>query len=216
MTQGATAARSPFPNSNEKIAIHLSDGEVFHALPKMTDEEFDEFCLANRDLRIEQDPHGNIIIIPPSSYDSGNNEMEAGADLTLWNRRTKLGKVFSPSTLFKLPDGSKRMPDAAWISLEKHNNLSEKERKSFAHIVPDFIIEVRSPSDRLKILQDKMHSVWIANGVRLAWLIDPEEQQAWVFRADGSETHIPDFQQVLSGEDVLPGFEFDLRVLTDK
>lgn len=216
MTQGATAARSPFPNSNEKIAIHLSDGEVFHALPKMTDEEFDEFCLANRDLRIEQDPHGNIIIIPPSSYDSGNNEMEAGADLTLWNRRTKLGKVFSPSTLFKLPDGSKRMPDAAWISLEKHNNLSEKERKSFAHIVPDFIIEVRSPSDRLKILQDKMHSVWIANGVRLAWLIDPEIQQAWIFRADGSETHIPDFQQVLSGEDVLPGFEFDLRVLTDK
>lgn len=94
--------------------------------------------------------------------------------------------------------------------------MSEKERKSFARIVPEFIIEVRSPSDRLKILQDKMRSVWIANGVRLAWLIDPEIQQAWVFRADGSDTHIPDFQQVVSGEDILPGFEFDLKILTDK
>jgi Uma2 family endonuclease len=216
MTQGATAAPPSTSNGNEKIAIHLSDGEVFHAIPKMTDEEFDEFCLANRDLRIEQDPQGNIIIMPPSSYDSGRNESEVLIDLGLWNRRAKLGKVFSPSTLFKLPDGSKRMPDAAWISLEKHNQVSEKERKSFAHIVPDFIIEVRSPSDRLKNLKDKMRSVWMANGVRLAWLIDPEEQQAWIFRADGSETHIPDFQQVLSGESVLPGFEFDLKILSDK
>lgn len=102
----------------------------------MTDAEFDEFCLANRDLRIEQDSHGNIIIMPPSSYDSGNNEFEVLIDLGVWNRRTKLGKVFSPSTLFKLPDSSKRMPDAAWISLEKHHQLSAKERKSFAHVVP--------------------------------------------------------------------------------
>ncbi len=150
--------------------------------------------------------------MPPSSYDSGNHEMEAGADLTLWNRRTKLGRVFSPSTLFKLPDGSKRMPDAAWISREKHAQLSAKERKSFARIVPDFVIEVRSPSDRPQVLKDKMQSAWIKNGVQLAWLIDPELQQAWIFRADGSETHIPDFQRVLSGESVLPGFELDLRI----
>ncbi|MBC7775322.1 MAG: Uma2 family endonuclease [Phycisphaerae bacterium] len=182
----------------------------------MSEEEFDEFCFANPDLRIEQDPHGNIIIMPPSSYESGNHEAEPIIDLGLWNRRTKLGKVFSPSTLFKLPDGSKRMPDAAWVSVEKHNSLSEKERKSFAHIVPDFVIEVRSPSDRLKPLQGKMHTAWIANGVRLAWLIDPEGQQAWVYRADGSESHIPDFQQIISGELVLPGFEFDLKVFAHK
>ena len=212
MTQGA-AGIPAIPNDSEKIAIHLSDGEVFHAIPKMTDAQFDDFCLANRDLRIEQDPQGNIIIMPPSSYDSGNNESEVIIELGMWNRRTKLGKVFSSTSLFKLPDGSKRMPDAAWISLEKHNQLSTSERKSFAHIVPDFIIEVRSPSDRLKTLQDKMRTAWIANGVRLAWLIDPETQQAWIFRVDGSETHIPDFQQVLSGESVLPGFEFDLRML---
>lgn len=213
MTREAIAAPPAHaPARPEKIAIHLNDGEVFHDFPQMSEEEFDEFCLANPKLRLEQDPHGNITILMPNSYNSGNDEMEAGADLTIWNRRTKLGKVFSPSTLFKLPDGSKRMPDAAWVSLEKHNQLSPKERKSFAHIVPDFVIKVRSPSDSLEALQTKMRSVWIANGVRLAWLLDPETKQAWLYRADGSETHIPDFSQTLSGEDVLPGFELDLGV----
>ena len=131
----------------------LSDGEMLHALPKMSDEAFDEFCFSNSEFRIEQDPQGNIFIMPLSSYKLGSIEAELIGNLGLWDRRTKLGKVFSSSTLFKLPDGSKRMPDAAWISLEKHNRLSEKERKSFARIVPDFVIEVRSPSDRLKTLQ---------------------------------------------------------------
>ena len=210
--QAAPAASPSARPANSKVAMHLSDGEVFHAVPKMSDDEFDEFCFANPELRIEQDPHGNIIIMPPSSYDSGNHETDPIIDLGLWNRCARLGKVFSSSTLFKLPDGSKRMPDAAWVSLEKHQSLSEKERKSFARIVPDFVIEVRSPTDRLKTLQGKMRTAWIANGVRLAWLIDPESQQAWVYRADGSETHIPDFQQVLAGEEVLPGFELELSV----
>jgi len=212
MTREAIATPPAPANRPDKIALQLSDGEVFNAFPQMSEEEFDEFCLANPNLRIEQDPHGNITILMPNSYDSGNNESEPLIDLGLWNRRTKLGKVFSPSTLFKLPDGSKRMPDAAWISLEKHNRLSERERKTFAHVVPDFVIEVRSPSDSLEALQTKMRSVWIANGVRLAWLLDPETKQAWLYRADGSETHIPDFSQTLSGEDVLPGFELDLGV----
>ncbi len=213
MAHEATATLPDVENPNGKVAFHFSDGEVFNAVPKMSEAEFDEFCLANPDLRIEQDPNGNIIIMPPSSYESGLHEAESLTELTLWNRRTQLGKVFSPSTLFKLPDGSKRMPDAAWVSLEKHNSLSEKERKSFAHIVPDFVIEVRSPTDRLKTLQTKMLTAWISNGVRLAWLIDPVEQQAWIFRADGSESHISDFNQILSGESLLPGFEFDLSVL---
>ncbi len=212
MTQEAAAAPPPAKKSNGKVTLRLGHDEVWRSFPKMSDEDFDEFCLANPNLRIEQDLHGNIIIMPPASYDSGNNEMEVGLDLGLWNRHTKLGRVFSASTMFKLPDGSKRMPDAAWISLEKHQQLTAKERRSFVRIVPDFVIEVRSPTDRLKILQTKMRSTWMANGVQLAWLIDPEERQAWIFRADGHETHVPDFQQVLSGESVLPGFELDLRV----
>lgn len=212
MTRDAIATPPSAAAHPDKIALHLGDDEVFYALPQMTEVEFDEFCLANPNLRLEQDPHGNITILMPNSYDSGNNELEAAADLIFWNRRTKLGKVFSSSTMFKLPDGSRRMPDAAWVALEKHRQLSEQERKTFAQIVPDFVIEVRSPSDRLEVLQTKMRSVWIANGVRLAWLLDPETQQAWVFRADGSETHISDFRQSLSGEAVLPGFELDLGV----
>jgi len=212
MTQDTAATPRPTPNGNATIAMHLSDGDDIMGIPKMSDDEFDAFCLANPNLRIEQDPHGNITVLMPNSYDSGNHECEALLDLGMWNRRTKLGKVFSPSTLFKLPDGSKRMPDAAWVSLEKHHQLSAEERQSFAHIVPDFVIEVRSPSDSPSALRTKMRSVWIANGVRLAWLLDPVEQQAWVFRADGSETHLPDFTQTLSGEEVLPGFELSLHI----
>ncbi|MEQ1744282.1 MAG: Uma2 family endonuclease [Saprospiraceae bacterium] len=214
MTREATATPPSIAPRSAKNALELNDGEVLLPIPKMTEEAFDVFCLANPNLRLEQDPHGNITILMPNSYDSGNNESEAIIDLGLWNRRTKLGKVLNSSTLFKLPDGSKRMPDAAWVSLEKHQQISAEERKSFARLVPDFVIEVRSPSDRLKTLQTKMRSVWIANGVRLAWLLNPETRQAWVFRADGSETHITDFEQTLSGEDVLPGFELDLRIFT--
>lgn len=171
MRQVATINTPPAIIGKHKIALYLGEEDVLHAIPKMTEQEFDEFCLANPNLRLEQDPHGNITILMPSAYHSGWVEAEAGADLGMWNRRTKLGKVFSPSTLFKLPDGSKRMPDAAWVSLEKHHQLSAEERQSFAHVVPDFVIEVRS--DSLGALLTKMRSVWIANGVRLAWLLDP-------------------------------------------
>lgn len=214
MTREAIATPPSVAPRSKKTALELNDGEVLLPIPEMTEEEFDVFCLANPKLRLEQDPHGNITILMPNSYDSGNNESEALLDLGLWNRRTKLGKVLSSSTLFKLPDGSKRMPDAACVSLEKHQQLSADERKSFARMVPDFVIEVRSPSDRLAALQAKMRSVWIANGVRLAWLLDPKARQAWVFRADGSEVHVADFEQTLSGEDVLPGFELDLRIFS--
>lgn len=181
----------------------------------MTDEEFEEFCYQNPNLQIEQDKHGNIIIMSPVSYDSGHHESEVLTDLGLWNRKTKLGKTFSSSTMFILPDGEKRMPDAAWITLEKHRNLANWERKKFARIVPDFIVEIRSPSDSLRALKSKIKDVWCANGVRLAWLIDPESETTFVFRPGSEPVEIKGFDKVLSGEDVLPGFEFDLGVLKD-
>lgn len=179
----------------------------------MTEEEFLEFCQDNPDLRIETDPSGNIVAEPPVSYGSGGKENEVNADLTIWNRKTKLGKTFSPSTMFTLPDGSRRMPDAAWVSMEKHRQLSAEERNSFARVAPDFVVEVRSPSDNLKRLQTKMTDVWIANGVRLAWLIDPVTEKIWVYRADGSIDVLEGFGHTLSGESVLPGFVFDLSLL---
>ena len=184
--------------------------------PPMTDEEFETFCLQNPELHIEQDKHGNIIIMTPVSYDSGNYEAETITDLTIWNRKAKLGKTFSPSTMFVLPDGEKRMPDTAWVSLEKHQKLSKWQRKKFAHVVPDFIIEVRSPSDDLQQLKAKITDIWLANGVCLAWLIDVEGATAWVFRPDREVDEVKGLDQTLSGEDVLPGFVFDLGVFREE
>lgn len=207
------AALTP-PLKNGKISLRFGEWEVRHFQPqRMTDEEFYAFCRENPELKIEQDKYGNVIVMPPVSPESGNHESEIGIDLGLWNRRSKLGRTFSSSTMFTLPDGSKRMPDASWISHEKYDRLSEQERQTFAKIVPDFVIEVRSPSDSLTELKEKMTDAWIANGVRLAWLLDSESESAWVYRADGSTETIIGFDKKLSGEDVLPGFEFDLGTL---
>ncbi|TAK50552.1 MAG: Uma2 family endonuclease [Saprospiraceae bacterium] len=181
----------------------------------MTDDEFEDFCFKNPELHIEQDKHGNIIIMSPVSYDSGNHESEILADLGMWNRKHKLGKTFSPSTMFILPDGEKRMPDAAWVSMEKHLKLTLRERKKFAHVVPDFIVEVRSPSDNIKDLKEKISAVWIANGVRLAWLIDPVDEISFIFKPGAPPVELKGLNHLLSGEEVLPGFEFDLSILKD-
>ncbi len=205
-----TRAKSTEP---VQITLRFDGWEVKSFRPKMSDKEFEQFCQDNPYLQIEVDPFGNIVAEPPVSYGSGGHESEVGIDLGIWNRHTKLGKTFSSSTMFTLPDGSKRMPDAAWVSMEKHQKLTPRQRKTFARVVPDFVVEVRSPSDDPEVLKRKMTDVWIANGVRLAWLIDGEQEKSWIFRADGSSEGIEGFDQKLSGEDVLPGFEFDLKVL---
>ncbi len=181
----------------------------------MTDKEFFTFCQQNPDLKIEQDKHGNIIIMSPVSLDSGNHESEVLTDLNIWNRQNKPGKTYSSSTLFILPDGEKRMPDAAWVANKKINKLSKKERKSFAHIIPDFVIEVSSPSDNIEDLKKKMTEIWMANGVQLAWLIHPKEEISWVYQAGKETEEIKGFDKILSGRDVLPGFNFDLSILKD-
>ncbi len=167
-------ARPEGSKKRNSLAFSFDDWKVNDMRLPMTEEEFLEFCTLNPNLKIEQDKHGNIIIMSPATYETGNFESEIIADLGLWNRKTKLGKTFSSATMFILPSGEKRMPDAAWVSLEKHNQLSKWQRKQFAHIVPDFVIEVKSPSDSLEDLKKKMNDAWIGNGVQLAWLIDPE------------------------------------------
>lgn len=203
-------AQSGIPEQTTQVTIRFDGWELRDARPPMTDEEFITFCRQNAAFRIEQDQYGNILIMAPVSFDSGNFESEVLGDLVLWNRQTQKGKTFSPSTLFILPNGEKRMPDAAWIEQSRVDQLSSDERKSFAHIVPDFVVEIRSPSDNLDALQTKMTDSWIANDVRLAWLLDPASRTAWIYRPDGSVELVPDFTGKLSGEDVLPGFELDL------
>ncbi|MEM7575157.1 MAG: Uma2 family endonuclease [Bacteroidota bacterium] len=182
---------------------------------EMTDQEFLEFCLTNKELFIEREKDGTISIMSPVTYRSGKAESKFQLYLGIWALEYG-GEVFSSATGFTLPDGSVKSPDAACISDPKLSALGREEQDRFAKIVPDFVVEVRSKSDRLKQLQRKMTEAWIANGVQLAWLVDLEQQKVFVYRPDGSVSLTEGFQNQLQGESVLPGFTFDLRVLLPK
>lgn len=179
----------------------------------MNREKFHHFVLANPYQRIERDKFGIVTIYPPMTFDSGYYEGESFGMLKDWSKTNPKGRAFSPSTSFDLPDGSQHKADGAWIALEKINKMSAKERRNIAEIVPAFVMEVRSQYDTLASLKRKMKDVWIFNGVRMAWLIDPLKKKAWIYRADGTSDEIPHFEAILSGEDVLPGFSFDFRGL---
>ncbi|MGB7379015.1 MAG: Uma2 family endonuclease [Rivularia sp. (in: cyanobacteria)] len=175
---------------------------------RLSDEQFYQLCVVNRDLSLELNATGELIIVPPVGGESGNQEADLITDLNIWNRQTGLGKVFSSSTIFKLPNGAKRSPDAAWVKLEHWEALSLEERKKFPPLTPDFVIELRSESDRLKPLQDKMQE-YIENGVRLGWLINPQDKQVEIYRQN-KLVEVGIIPITLSGEDVLPGFELEL------
>ncbi len=174
----------------------------------LSDEQFYQLCVVNRDLSLELNATGELIIVPPVGGESGNQEADLITDLNIWNRQTGLGKVFSSSTIFKLPSGAKRSPDAAWVKLERWEALSLEERKKFPPLAPDFVIELRSESDRLKPLQDKMQE-YLENGVRLGWLINPQDKQVEIYRQNQA-VEVGIIPIKLSGEDVLPGFELRL------
>lgn len=173
----------------------------------MTDEEFFYFCQENPDHRFEREPDGRSIVIPKTGGKTGRLNSEINADVIFWNRKAKLGEVFESSTAFRLPDGSTRSPDVAWVQADRWQALSEREQEQFPPLCPDFVIELLSPSDSLNNTKNKMLTVWIQNGCRLAWLIDPKNQTTHVFRANGEIQIIVGFDRPLSGEDVLPGFE---------
>jgi Uma2 family endonuclease len=207
------SAVASIERSNPKILRLPEPSEPMVFRSKMSREQFHTFVLANTDVRIERDKFGTITIHPSMTFDSGYYEGEAFRILANWSKSSKLGRVFSPSTSFDLPDGSEYKADGAWISFEKINQLTTQERKHIASIVPDFVIEVRSETDRIAVLKKKMTDTWLANGVKLAWLIDPIKKQAWVYRLDGSTESFDNFDHILSGENVLSGFEFDLNEL---
>lgn len=195
------------------LIMELPDDLPLVTAEAMSEAAFEQFCAQNRELRIEREANGKVTIMAPVHFDSGSFELDVATDLNNYVRKTKSGKALGPSTGFKLPDGSTKSPDASWISAEKLANLPAEERKKFAAVVPDFVIEIRSDSDKLKKLKRKMEQTWIGNGVRLAWLIDPVKQKAYIYRQDGTVDVVPNFDGKLNGEEVLPGFELDLGML---
>jgi Uma2 family endonuclease len=180
---------------------------------QFTDEQFYQLCLSNPELTIERDPAGRLIVMSPVGGDSGSREMDLGGEVYIWNRQTQLGKVFSSSTLFKLPGGGSRSPDVAWVELSRWEALTPEQRQKFPPIAPDFVIELRSRSDNLQTLQDKMLE-YLQSGVRLGWLFNPQNQQVEIYR-QGQTKEVRSLPTQLSGEDVLPGFVLEFPLFTD-
>ena len=176
---------------------------------KITDETFYEFCRRNKDFRFELNSEGELEIMPPTTLETSRKNNKISFRLTAWSEKDQTGEVFESDGMFTLPNGAKRAPDAFWISKEKYFALSEKEREEgFARIVPDFVIELRSKTDGLTKLKNKMLE-YIENGVRLGWLIDSNEKKIYIYRASG-EIEILENAEKISGENVLNGFELDL------
>jgi Uma2 family endonuclease len=170
----------------------------------LSDEQFYNICQNNRELKFERTTQGDLIIMSPVGGESGNREADLLIDLGIWNRQTGLGFVFSSSTIFKLPNGADRSPDVAWIRREKWLALSQQQRQKFPPLAPDFVIELRSATDKLEALRFKMLEYQEA-GVLLGWLINPQQQQVEIYRLQ-REVEIYNLPAALSGETVLPGF----------
>lgn len=183
-------------------------------LKRMTDDEFFELCQENHELHIERTSAGDLVIMPPTGSEGGIIEGDFGALLNIWTKRDGTGVMFSPSAGFALANGAVRSPDASWIEGSRWNALPPDRRKKFAAICPDFMAEIRSSSDALVDLQDKM-AEYIANGARVGWLIDPIARTLHVY-APSHPVQVIDDPQVISVDPVLPGFSVDFPALWRK
>ncbi|MBH8564898.1 Uma2 family endonuclease [Nostoc sp. CENA67] len=183
----------------------------FNPIIKLTDDQFYQLCRSNPDVKFERNAYGEIIIMPPTGGETGNRNLEIGADFVIWNRQTKLGVCFDSSTCFKLPNGANRSPDVAWIRKDRWNVLTPEQKEKFPPIAPDFVLELMSPSDTLAETQAKMQE-YIDNQVKLGWLINRKARQVEIYR-QGKPVEILESPQKLSGEDTLPGFVLDLQIV---
>lgn len=179
---------------------------------QFTNEELFKLCVANPEFRIERNENKELIIMSPVGALGSSLNNTVSSILWLWNQQHKLGITFDSSGGFLLNDNSIRAADAAFIFSEAWQKLEEEEKEKFPRITPDFVIEIRSKTDALPELQLKM-TQWISNGCKLAWLIDPIKQKAYVYRHSGLVKTASSFNEKLYGDDLLPGFELDLALL---
>jgi Uma2 family endonuclease len=193
--------------SSSHFVLHVPDSL------RMTDDQLLEFCAVNSELRIERTAEGDLIIMPPAGGETGRANIDISFQLRLWTKRDGTGYAFDSNTGFTLPNGAMRSPDASWILKTRWRKLPKEERQRFAHICPDFVIELKSPSDTISILRAKMEE-WIANGVRLGWLINPDRQRVYVYRPNRAGEVLTNVTSV-SADPELPGFTLDLTTIWD-
>ena len=184
------------------------------SITRLTHEQFYDLCMANRSVAMERSPAGELIIMPPIGGVSGEREADLIAELVLWNRQAQSGIVFSSSTVFNLPNGGDRSPDAAWVRNEVWDTLSQEEKEKFPPICPDFVIELRSRTDRLKPLQAKMQE-YLASGLQLGWLINPQDQQVEIY-SPNQKIETVAYPVELSGELILPGFKLSISKTSEQ
>ena len=175
---------------------------------RVTHEEFEKLCQDNRDRSFELTATGELIVMPPTGGESGNSELELGANLAIWNRQARLGKVFSSSTIFVLPNGAGRSPDAAWVELSRWEALTPEQRKKFPPLAPDFVMELRSATDRIPPLREKMEE-YRSNGVQIGLLIDPKSKQVEIYQP-GKEIEILSSPAFIYFGAVMPEFTLHL------
>lgn len=179
----------------------------------LSDDEFWEFCVRNHDLRIEMTKEGQMIIMLPVGGEGSSRNFLLTGRFAAWVETDGTGVGFDSSGGFRLPNKAKRSPDASWVLRKRWEALTEKQRKKFVPLCPDFVIELRSDSDRLKKLQQKMDE-YIENGARLGWLIDPTEEKVHIYRPD-APVEILDTPKEISGDPLLKGFTLRLEGIID-
>jgi Uma2 family endonuclease len=176
---------------------------------KMTDEQFFDFCQVNRNLRIERNKFGEISIMSPAGSETGNREFNIAVQLGVWAEKDGTGIGFSSSTGFKLSTGADRSPDASWIKLERWNTITPEQQKKFAPICPDFVIELRSASDNLQPLKEKMIEYMEEPGIQLGLLIDRKHRRVYIYRPGQPEECLEN-PETVNCDPVLPGFVLNM------
>jgi Uma2 family endonuclease len=178
-------------------------------LTHVTHEQFEELCAEYPDLRLELTSSGELIVMPPTGRETGKRNFDIIVQFGNWAKNDRTGVGFATDTGYILPNGAIRGPDVSWMRREKCDGLSKDDKERFAHTCPDFAVELRSPSDRLPTLMNKMEE-YIENGASLGWLIDPKKRRVYIFRP-GEEVVVLEDPKVVSGDPLLPGFELQME-----
>ena len=185
--------------------------ELIGLTQSVTPEQFERLCQEYRDLRLELTSTGELIVMPPTGLQTGRRNSNLTYQLEAWARTDGSGVCFDSSTLFALPNGAIRSPDSSWVKRQNWDRLTKKQKKTFGPICPDFVVELRSETDRLSQLRSKLEE-YIANGAAMGWLIDPLTQRVYVYRAN-EELVILENPKSVSGDPLLPGFTLKIAEL---
>lgn len=180
-----------------------------NSIINLTKEQFYQLCEENPDLKLERNPQGELIIMPPTGGETGRSNVNLILQVASWNEQNQLGEVFDSSTGFTLPSGADRSPDVSWVEKSRWDALTKEQKERFIPLCPDFVIEILSPNDSLKKTQQKMQE-YIDNGCSLGWLLNRKKQEVEIFRP-GKDVEILSLPQTLSGESILPGLIVNLQ-----